>query len=55
MIDDKGISILLKILIGLIIIIAVACIVLWIWCLKTYGDLPPDEVPSWVHWFMFNN
>ena len=24
----------------------------WIYIWVTYGNLPPDEVPSWVHWWM---
>lgn len=25
----------------------------WIYLWVTYGNLPPDEVPSWVHWLMW--
>jgi hypothetical protein len=23
-----------------------------IYCWVNYGNLPPDQIPSWVHWFM---
>lgn len=24
----------------------------YIWLYLTYGKLPPNEVPSWVHWLL---
>ena len=43
-------------LIYLLVILFVAFIIftigfeIYLWI--TYGNLPPDEVPSWVHWWM---
>lgn len=36
------------------IVFVVALVVLEIWIFATYGGKPINEVPSWVHWFMFS-
>lgn len=45
-------DILEKLLFVLVIIVVVIYIGVIIYCYANYGNLPPDEVPSWVHWFM---
>lgn len=37
-----------------ILFIAFIAFIIWleIYLWITYGNLPPDEVPSWVHWWM---
>ena len=37
---------------SIIIIIITVLFGLEIWAWITYGNLPPDEVPSWVHWLL---
>ena len=44
---------LLNIVCVILILILVAIIGLVIYCWIRYGSLPPDEVPSWVHWLMW--
>lgn len=29
-------------------------IILWLYCINTYGDKPITEIPSWV-WFILHN
>lgn len=38
-----------------ILFIAFIAFIIWleIYLWITYGNLPPDEVPSWVHWLMW--
>ena len=38
------------IILGLIVVGGIG---LSIYCWIRYGNLPPDEVPSWVHWLMW--
>ena len=33
-------------------IIFLGCLIFYLYLLVNYGNLPPNEVPSWVHWFM---
>lgn len=41
---------MIYIIFGLIII---GFIALEIYCWIHYGSLPPEDVPSWVHWLMW--
>ena len=41
-----------KLFFGILIAIVVIWLVFEIYICSTYGNLPPDQVPSWVHWFM---
>ena len=41
----------------ILMLIALVCLVLFaigftIYVWVTYGNLPPDQVPSWAHWWM---
>ena len=47
--DKDKLSLDITITIG---VIGVIYILFWIYLCVTYGNLPPDQVPSWVHWFM---
>ena len=51
---DKLMAFGLKVLIGLLALFVVGCIGLSIYCLIKYGNLPPEDVPSWVHWLMWS-
>lgn len=41
-----------KVIIGVMIALVVIGLLFEIYLWVTYGNLPPDQVPSWVHWFM---
>lgn len=41
-----------KTIFGIIVAIVVIGLLFEIYLCVTYGSLPPDQVPSWVHWFM---
>lgn len=43
----------LKVGLGILGLSLVALIVLEIYCWVVYGNLPPEDVPSWVHWLMW--
>lgn len=44
---------LLNILCVVLILILASLIGLIAYCWIRYSNLPPDEVPSWVHWLMW--
>ena len=37
-------------LIPILLVVFLIAFSIYIWV--KYGNLPPDEVPSWVHWWM---
>jgi hypothetical protein len=41
-----------KVIVGIMIALVVIGLIFEIYLCATYGNLPPDQVPSWVHWFI---
>lgn len=50
---DKILTVLFNVFVISMVLCAVALAGLSIYCWVVYGNLPPEEVPSWVHWLMW--
>lgn len=50
----KDILIMIGYALGIIVCCAIVIGFIWfeIWIWKTYGNMPYNEVPAWVNWFM---
>lgn len=48
------IDLIISIILMVISLVAIAgLIILMLYIYNTYGNMPIDEVPSWVHWLMW--
>ena len=50
--DINLFSILIIILTIIVVICALSTVVLYIWAIITYKDVPASEIPGWIIWIL---